>query len=124
MKMLLLKKTSIRKKDNSILFENNKYFEFNSYKIESKYLWGYIVTVENIKNILREEYTCIFIANDYGAGVHLFEISKLVSVNKFFVFLGPSKSLLSTRDLNYEDLDILDNLPNHLKYKIFLETYH
>ena len=78
------------------------------------------MTVENIKNILREEYTCIFIANDYGAGVHLFEISKLVSVNKFFVFLGPSKSLLSTRDLNYEDLDILDNLPNHLKYKIFI----
>jgi hypothetical protein len=75
---------------------------------------------ENIKNILGEEFIYIFIANDYGAGVHLYEISKLVSSEKYFVFLGPSKSLLSDRDLNYEDLDILDNLPNNLNYKIFI----
>ena len=73
------------------------------------------MVVENIKNIMGEEFTYIFIANDYGAGVHLFEISKLVNSNKYFVFLGPSTSLLSDRALNYEDLGILDNLPNNLE---------
>jgi hypothetical protein len=78
------------------------------------------MVVENIKNIMGEEFTYIFIANDYGAGVHLFEISKLVNSNKYFVFLGPSRSLLNDCALNYEDLGILDNLPNNLNYKIFI----
>ena len=74
----------------------------------------------DVRDLVRNGVTSIFVANDYGAGVHLYEISKLVNSNKLFLFTGPSRSLLNQLDLQINNLNFLDELSDISNFQVFI----